>query len=324
MASKHEASALLVDTNSGSHGSGASKSASMKRGGYSWTAVVVASLVIAGICADEATRFAVRAMAGGKRDEHVAFQAAMSPNAANDDPAVAMERVVDTALTWDTADDELASRQPVKLPPDFGVALGDDDLSDAIEAALVEAGVRTPDSENPTLQKLVVDYAGVKIEGNVYETAFDGPWLERAPLVEWGDLMRGASDGTKFTVAVFDIDADDGVLGVTNKSHTFLQALWMDCEGGSNIVCGAPDNSRGAPYVPPSPPSEDAPHKIVFLLFKQTPRDDGARGDGVKFTLHGQQMYHRNDRIRELLNTNSHLQPVAVTYMLVSGKNMAA
>ena len=188
--------------------------------------------------------------------------------------------------------------------------------------------VTTGDETNPELTQLTVDFAGIKIDGGLYEALTDKPWLERVPLVSWGEMMSGPQDGTKYTVAVFDADADTGIQGVgqiqrngttTNLHHNFLQALWVDCEGGSNIACGT-EESTLAPYVMPAPPATDAPHKIIFLLFKQNEREDGVL-NGVKFWLDGAQLYHRDDRMHELVKQNPHLQPVAVTYMKVDGKN---
>lgn len=360
MASKDEATALLVDVNGGSGGPRASKPKSTKA--FPWTATVATCLVVAGICADETARFAVNAYAGYGTTQSIdtALWAVLSPSDLNNDPRAIAKVVQEKNKERDDQLDAIVTglngvntSDPVELKaylhslksdaslpggpeetlpdskpvtpslPDFG-----DDTDLVLSALNGLEMVTTGDETNPELTQLTVDFAGIKIDGGLYEALTDKPWLERVPLVSWGEMMSGPQDGTKYTVAVFDADADTGIQGVgqiqrngttTNLHHNFLQALWVDCEGGSNIACGT-EESTLAPYVMPAPPATDAPHKIIFLLFKQNEREDGVL-NGVKFWLDGAQLYHRDDRMHELVKQNPHLQPVAVTYMKVDGKN---
>ena len=122
--------------------------------------------------------------------------------------------------------------------PDFGA----DTLS--LEAVMERLGVNTTSG----LTELTVDYAGVKITGNVYAKLFDEPWLQRLPLISWPEFMDGPDDPARFTVVMFDADATFGMQGVSEhegkRDQTFLLALWTDCQGGSTVQCGVSRNVR--------------------------------------------------------------------------------
>ena len=195
--------------------------------------------------------------------------------------------------------------------PDFGA----DTLS--LESVMERLGVNT----TAGLTELTVNYAGVKITGNVYAKLYNEPWLQRPPLISWPEYMDGPDDPTRFTVVMFDADATFGMQGVHEnkgkRDQTFLHALWTDCRGGSTVQCGAQSNMR-AKYLMPAPSAEDSRHQVVFLLLRQGERPDGL--DEVRFWLHTDQLYRRENRVRELLAENGHLEPKALTYMWVDGK----
>ena len=196
--------------------------------------------------------------------------------------------------------------------PDFGA----DTLS--LESVMERLGVNT----TAGLTELTVDYAGVKITGNVYAKLFDEPWLQRVPLISWPEYMDGPDDPARFTVVMFDADATFGMQGVREnegkRDQTFLYALWTDCRGGSTVQCGAQSNIR-AKYLMPAPSAEDDRHQVVFLLLRQGERPDGL--DEVRFWLRTDQLYRRENRVHELLAENGHLEPKALTYMWVDGKH---
>jgi hypothetical protein len=196
--------------------------------------------------------------------------------------------------------------------PDFGA----DTLS--LESVMERLGVNTTSG----LTELTVDYAGVKITGNVYAKLFDEPWLQRLPLISWPEFMDGPDDPARFTVVMFDADATFGMQGVDAKKgkrdQTFLHALWTDCRGGSTVECGAQSNMR-AKYLMPAPSGEEDRHQVVFLLLRQGERPDGL--DEVRFWLRTDQLYRRENRVHELLAENPHLEPKALTYMWVDGKH---
>ncbi len=196
--------------------------------------------------------------------------------------------------------------------PDFGA----DTLS--LESVMERLGVNT----TAGLTELTVDYAGVKITGNVYAKLFDEPWLQRVPLISWPEYMDGPDDPAPFTVVMFDADATFGMQGVREnegkRDQTFLYALWTDCRGGSTVQCGAQSNIR-AKYLMPAPSAEDDRHQVVFLLLRQGERPDGL--DEVRFWLRTDQLYRRENRVHELLAENGHLEPKALTYMWVDGKH---
>ena len=206
--------------------------------------------------------------------------------------------------------DDTAAR--VSQLPDFGV----DTLS--LESVMERLGVNT----TAGLTELTVDYAGVKITGNVYAKLWDEPWLQRTPLISWPEYMDGPDDPARFTVVMFDADATFGMQGVDAKNgkrdQTFLHALWTDCRGGSTVECGAQSNMR-AKYLMPAPSGEEDRHQVVFLLLRQGERPDGL--DEVRFWLRTDQLYRRENRVHELLAENPHLEPKALTYMWVEGKH---
>ena len=195
-------------------------------------------------------------------------------------------------------------------------AFGADTLS--LESVMERLGVNT----TAGLTELTVDYAGVKITGNVYAKLFDEPWLQRVPLISWPEYMDGPDDPARFTVVMFDADATFGMQGVREnegkRDQTFLYALWTDCRGGSTVQCGAQSNIR-AKYLMPAPSAEDDRHQVVFLLLRQGERPDGL--DEVRFWLRTDQLYRRENRVHELLAENGHLEPKALTYMWVDGKH---
>ena len=196
--------------------------------------------------------------------------------------------------------------------PDFGV----DTLS--LESVMERLGVNT----TAGLTELTVDYAGVKITGNVYAKLWDEPWLQRTPLITWPEYMDGVDDPARFTVLMFDADATFGMQGVSEhegkRDQTFLLALWTDCQGGSTVQCGMQSNMR-AKYLMPAPPAEDSRHQVVFLLLRQGERPDGLHD--VRFWLRTDQLYRRENRVHELIAENGHLEPKAMTYMWVDGKH---
>jgi hypothetical protein len=206
--------------------------------------------------------------------------------------------------------DDTAAR--VSQLPDFGV----DTLS--LESVMERLGVNT----TAGLTELTVDYAGVKITGNVYAKLWDEPWLQRTPLITWPEYMDGPDDPARFTVLMFDADATFGMQGVSEhegkRDQTFLLALWTDCQGGSTVQCGMQSNMR-AKYLMPAPPAEDSRHQVVFLLLRQGERPDGLRD--VRFWLRTDQLYRRENRVHELIAENGHLEPKAMTYMWVDGKH---
>ena len=206
--------------------------------------------------------------------------------------------------------DDTAAR--VSQLPDFGV----DTLS--LESVMERLGVNT----TAGLTELTVDYAGVKITGNVYAKLWDEPWLQRTPLITWPEYMDGPDDPARFTVLMFDADATFGMQGVSEhegkRDQTFLLALWTDCQGGSTVQCGMQSNMR-AKYLMPAPPAEDSRHQVVFLLLRQGERPDGLHD--VRFWLRTDQLYRRENRVHELIAENGHLEPKAMTYMWVDGKH---
>lgn len=188
--------------------------------------------------------------------------------------------------------------------PDFGLD------TQAIEAILARVGCYYEDD----LDRLTVNYGGVYVDDHIFNAHEDSAFLNREPLVSWGHLTSGPDDDTKYTVAVFDADAQSGVLYKTRG--TFLHALWTDCEGGSNIGCAAPGRAM-ASYVPPVPPADQDPHKYIFVLFEQPPDLDEVRFDNRH--VNGGQAWRRNNRVKEVIHNNPALKPVAVNYMRVYG-----
>ena len=179
--------------------------------------------------------------------------------------------------------------------PDFGA----DTLS--LESVMERLGVNT----TAGLTELTVDYAGVRITGNVYAKLWDEPWLQRTPLITWPEYMDGPDDPARFTVLMFDADATFGMQGVSEhegkRDQTFLLALWTDCQGGSTVQCGMQSNMR-AKYLMPAPPAEDSRHQVVFLLLRQGERPDGLHD--VRFWLRTDQLYRRENRVHELIAEN--------------------
>ena len=210
------------------------------------------------------------------------------------------------------ATNQAAKRTEQALPPEPQVHRIPDFGSDtqAVESILARVGCYY---END-LDRLSVNYQGIHVDDHIFNTHYDATWLKREPLVSWGNLMSGPDDDTKYTVAVFDADAHSGVLGKTHGN--FLHALWTDCEGGSNIACAAPGKAK-ASYVPPMPPSDQYPHMYIFVLFKQPPYVDEVRFDNRH--VNGGQAWRRNNRVKEIIQNNPLLEPVAVNYMRVDG-----
>ena len=120
----------------------------------------------------------------------------------------------------------------MRLPPGAQLPDGADTLS--LESVMERLGANTT-----RLTELTVDYAGVKITGNVYAKLFDEPWLQRLPLISWPEFMDGLDDPAVHGGDVPDVTF--GMQGVDVKNgkrdQTLLHALWTDCRGSTE--CGA-------------------------------------------------------------------------------------
>ena len=123
--------------------------------------------------------------------------------------------------------------------------------------------------------------------------------------------MGGPDDDTKYTVAVFDADQHSGVL---RKTHGNSFTRSGPTARGSNITCAAPGKAKMS-YVPPMP------LVISILTCTSSCCSNSPYVDEVRFDRHvnGGQAWRRNNRVKEIIQNNPLLEPVAVNYMQWTG-----